>query len=195
AVVERDKLNGPAAAVKRVYAVDVPDVAVGAASATPVAVTKTLAHDVLPDLRATHGWTQAKLEGLTVGGDGTVWAITDNDGLDDATGETVLLSLGAVSDVFDGHLDGDSPGGPGETPGAGEQPPSTPRHTVGADDLTDANHGGVTLTPARVRAGERVTATAEGFAPGEWRSEERRVGNEGRARWTPDPDVEESGRK
>lgn len=171
AVVERDKLNGPAAAVKRVYAVDVPDVAVGAASATPVAVTKTLAHDVLPDLRATHGWTQEKLEGLTVGGDGTVWAITDNDGLDDATGETVLLSLGAVSDVFDGHLDGDSPGGPGEpgeTPGAGEQPPSTPRHTVGADDLTDANHGGVTLTPARVRAGERVTATAEGFAPGEW---------------------------
>ncbi len=34
AVIERDKLNGPAAAVKRVYAVDVPDVAVGAASTT-----------------------------------------------------------------------------------------------------------------------------------------------------------------
>ncbi|QJW35344.1 esterase-like activity of phytase family protein [Cellulosimicrobium protaetiae] len=171
AVIERDKLNGPAAAVKRVYAVDVPDVAVGAASTTPVAVTKTLAHDVLPDLRATNGWTQEKLEGLTVAGDGTVWAITDNDGLADATGETVLLSLGAATDVFDGHLDGENPGGPGEpgeTPGAGEQPPSTPLHTVGADDLTDANHGGVTLSPARVRAGEQVTATAEGFAPGEW---------------------------
>ncbi|MFJ2517388.1 esterase-like activity of phytase family protein [Cellulosimicrobium cellulans] len=171
AVIERDKLNGPAAGVKRVYAVDVPQTAVGAASATPVAVEKTLAHDVLPDLRATNGWTQEKLEGLTVGGDGTVWAITDNDGLADATGETVLLSLGAASDVFEGHLDGENPGGPGEpggTPGAGEQPPSTPLHTVGADDLTDANHGGVTLSPARVRPGEQVTATAEGFAPGEW---------------------------
>jgi DNA-binding beta-propeller fold protein YncE len=171
AVIERDKLNGPAAAVKRVYAVDVPDVAVGAASTTPVAVTKSLAHDVLPDLRATNGWTQEKLEGLTVGGDGTVWAITDNDGLADATGETVLLSLGAVSDVFEGHLDGENPGGPGEpgeTPGAGEEPPPTPLHTVGADDLTDANHGGITLSPAQVRAGEQVTATAEGFAPGEW---------------------------
>lgn len=174
AVIERDKLNGPAAAVKRVYAVDVPEVAVGAASTTPVAMTKTLAHDVLPDLRATNGWTQEKLEGLTVGGDGTVWAITDNDGLADATGETVLLSLGAASDVFDGHLDGEAPGEPGgpgepgETPGAGERPPSTPLHTVDADDLTDADHGGVTLSPARVRAGEQVTATAAGFAPGEW---------------------------
>ncbi|MBM7817633.1 DNA-binding beta-propeller fold protein YncE [Cellulosimicrobium cellulans] len=171
AVIERDKLNGPAATVKRVYAVDVPAVAVGAASTTPVAVTKTLAHDVLPDLRATSGWTQEKLEGLTVGGDGTVWAITDNDGLADATGETVLLSLGAATDVFEAHLDGENPGGPGEpgeTPGAGEEPPSSPRHTVGADDLTDANHGGVTLSPARVRAGAQVTATAEGFVPGEW---------------------------
>ncbi|SDF14689.1 Uncharacterized conserved protein [Cellulosimicrobium cellulans] len=171
AVIERDKLNGPAAAVKRVYAVDVPDVAVGAASTTPVPVTKTLAHDVLPGLRATNGWTQEKLEGLTVGGDGTVWAITDNDGLADATGETVLLSLGAASDVFDGHLDEETPGGPGEpgeTPGAGEQPPSAPRHTVGVDDLTAANHGGVSLSPTRVRAGEQVTATADGFTPGEW---------------------------
>ena len=171
AVIERDKLNGPAATVKRVYAVDVPAVAVGAASTTPVAVTKTLAHDVLPDLRATNGWTQEKLEGLTVGGDGTVWAITDNDGLADATGETVLLRLGEATDVFEGHLDGENPGGPGEpgeTPGAGEEPPSSPLHTVGADDLTDANHGGVTLSPARVRAGAQVTATAEGFVPGEW---------------------------
>jgi len=172
AVIERDKLDGPAAAVKRVYAVDVPDTAVGAASAVPVPVTKALARDVLPDLRATHGWTQEKLEGLTVGGDGTVWAVTDNDGLDDATGETVLLRLGAASDVFAGHLDGEDPGHPGgpggETPGAGEQPPSPPLHTVDADDLTDADHGGVTLSPAQARPGQQVTATAEGFAPGEW---------------------------
>jgi DNA-binding beta-propeller fold protein YncE len=180
AVIERDKLNGPAAAIKRVYAVDVPQVAVGAASTTPVAVTKTLAHDVLPDLRATNGWTQEKLEGLTIGGDGTVWAVTDNDGLSDATGETVLLRLGAAAAVFPGAPGGGEPGTPGEPgepgepgapgqqAGAGEEAPSSPLHTVDADGLTGANHGGVTLSPATVRAGEAVTVTADGFAPGEW---------------------------
>ena len=56
----------------------------------------------MPDLRATNGWTQEKLEGLTIGGDGQVYAVTDNDGLKDATGETVLLRLGAASKVFHG---------------------------------------------------------------------------------------------
>jgi DNA-binding beta-propeller fold protein YncE len=182
AVVERDKLNGPAAAVKRVYTVDVPETAVGAASTTPVAVHKVLAHDVLADLRATNGWTQEKLEGLTIGGDGTVWAVTDNDGMADATGETVLLRLGAAADVFpeagqpgeEPGQPGDptEPGEPGEEPGGqagdGEEPPSSPLHTVDADDLTDANHGGVTLSPATVRAGGTVTMAADGFAPGEW---------------------------
>ncbi|MEU4979690.1 hypothetical protein [Streptomyces sp. NPDC021969] len=37
---------------------------------------------------------------LTVGGDGHVCTVTDNDGLDDATGETVLLDLGTARDVF-----------------------------------------------------------------------------------------------
>ncbi|WP_251152729.1 esterase-like activity of phytase family protein [Cellulosimicrobium sp. Marseille-Q4280] len=174
AVIERDKLNGPGAAVKRVYAVDVPETAVGAASSTPVAVTKGLAHDVLPDLRATNGWTQEKLEGLAVAGDGTVYAVTDNDGTSDATGETVLLGLGDAADVFEGHLDPTDPGEPGpgepggETPGAGAEPPSPALHTVDADDLTDDNQGGLSLSPSRVRPGQQVTATADGFAPGEW---------------------------
>ncbi len=133
-------------------------------------MTKTLAHDVLPDLRATNGWTQEKLEGLTVGGDGTVWAITDNDGLADATGETVLLSLGAASDVFDGHLDEETPGGPGEpgeTPGAGSCRRRHPGTPWGGRPHRGEPRRSQPL-PTRVRAGERVTATADGFAPGEW---------------------------
>ena len=63
---------------------------------------KTLAVDVLPALRATNGWTQEKLEGLTVAGDGEVYAITDNDAVQDATGETVLLRPGTSRKVF-GH--------------------------------------------------------------------------------------------
>ncbi|MFI2303351.1 esterase-like activity of phytase family protein [Actinacidiphila glaucinigra] len=101
ALIERDKLNGPAARIKRVYTVDMPK---SAAPSGPLQVLpKTLAHDVLPDLRATKGWTQEKLEGLTVGGDGHVYAVTDNDGLADATGETVFMDLGSARKVFGKH--------------------------------------------------------------------------------------------
>ncbi|MFC8079648.1 esterase-like activity of phytase family protein [Streptomyces sp. NPDC057307] len=98
AVIERDKLNGPSAKIKRVYTVDLPKSAAPAGQ-LPV-LPKKLAHDVLPDLRATNGWTQEKLEGLTVAGDGEVYAVTDNDGLDNATGETALLDLGSTRKVF-----------------------------------------------------------------------------------------------
>ncbi|MEU6339428.1 esterase-like activity of phytase family protein [Streptomyces sp. NPDC046977] len=98
ALIERDKLNGPAAAVKRIYTVDMPGSA--APAGTVPVLQKRLAHDVLPDLRATKGWTQEKLEGLTVGGDGEVYAVTDNDGLADATGETVFLRLGSAKGIF-----------------------------------------------------------------------------------------------
>lgn len=100
AVIERDKLNGPNASNKRIYTVTLPGTPGGTASA-PVPLAKTLAYDVLPDLRATDGWTQEKLEGLTVGANGRVYAVTDNDGLDAATGETVFLDLGTAEEVFD----------------------------------------------------------------------------------------------
>ena len=98
AVIERDKLNGPSAALKAVYTVDLPkhDPRPGQ---VPV-LDKELAIDVLPALRATNGWTQEKLEGLTIGGDGRVYAVTDNDGVDDATGETVFLDLGKARKLF-----------------------------------------------------------------------------------------------
>ncbi len=98
AVIERDKLNGPAAKLKAVYTVDLPkrDPRPG----TVPVLRKKLAVDVLPVLRATNGWTQEKLEGLTIGGDGRVYAITDNDGVKDATGETVFLDLGSARKIF-----------------------------------------------------------------------------------------------
>lgn len=108
-VIERDKLNGPDAKVKRVMKVTLPEgSAEGAAAgangganggasgeALPM-VKKELAVDVLPKLRATNGWTQEKLEGFTIAADGQMYAVTDNDALEDATGETVFLRLGKV---------------------------------------------------------------------------------------------------
>ncbi|MEN0130130.1 MAG: esterase-like activity of phytase family protein [Brevundimonas sp.] len=144
AVIERDKLNGPAAAVKRIYTVDIPaDPAPGEVAP----LTKKLAHDVLPDLRATAGWTQEKLEGLTIGIDGQVYAITDNDGVLDATGETVLLRLGSKGHVF------------------GAAPTSTALVVTGPSTATGTQMLTATVTPAAAgevtfRDGTSVLATA-----------------------------------
>ncbi|GAA1863331.1 esterase-like activity of phytase family protein [Myceligenerans crystallogenes] len=98
AVIERDKLNGPAAALKGVYTVNLPKRDPAAGTVAPL--RKQLAIDVLPRLRATNGWTQEKLEGFTIGTDGRAYAVTDNDGVDDATGETVFLDLGPADRYF-----------------------------------------------------------------------------------------------
>ena len=100
AVVERDKQNGTTARIKRIYTVDVPAHGVTGDAAITSPLPKKLAYDVLPDLRKPHGWTQEKLEGMTIGADGQVYAVTDNDGLDDATGETVFLRLGSAGRIF-----------------------------------------------------------------------------------------------
>lgn len=95
AVIERDKLNGPDARVKRVYAFEVAGPGAVHGDELPV-VRKRLAVDVLPVLRSTNGWTQEKLEGMTVDARGDLYVITDNDGVKDATGETVFANLGRV---------------------------------------------------------------------------------------------------
>lgn len=102
-VLERDKLNGPDARVKALYSVDIPD-GEGATSATdaPKVLEKTLARDLLPDLQATRGFVQEKVEGATIAGNGNLYVITDNDGLDDANGETVFLDLGPAAEALRG---------------------------------------------------------------------------------------------
>lgn len=102
AVIERDKgwgsTTGFVAEVKRIYGVDLAGAAFRAFDdpAGLSTVEKTLLLDLLPDLEAASIWTTEKLEGLAVAADGRAYAVTDNDGVDGATGETVFLSLGKV---------------------------------------------------------------------------------------------------
>lgn len=97
-VLERDKLNGPDARVKAIYRVDLPEGAgVSGSDEIPAELPKTLVRDLLPDLRATNGYVQEKVEGMAIGGNGHLYVVTDNDGLDDANGETVFLDLGPFS--------------------------------------------------------------------------------------------------
>jgi hypothetical protein len=92
AVVERDKASGSSAAHKKVYSVPLPT-GTPAAGTLPV-LPKRLVRDLLPDLRGFGGHVQEKVEGLAVAGDGRLWVVTDNDGVNDATGETIFYSPG-----------------------------------------------------------------------------------------------------
>lgn len=96
AVIERDKRIGEDAQLKAIYQFELPEVV----TEDVTMVEKSLAVDVLPVLEATHGRTQEKLEGLSISGAGDVFVVTDNDAVDDASGETVFANLGSVSEVF-----------------------------------------------------------------------------------------------
>jgi hypothetical protein len=79
-------------------------------------VTKQPLADVLDDLRAPGGQVLDKLEGLALTPDGDWYAVTDNDGVDEATGETQLLRLGDLLSDQTSHVDRHR-GGPGPASG------------------------------------------------------------------------------
>jgi len=98
AVVERDSLNGPDAALKRVVTVRLPGKgASGTEDRLPTAKQVGRPFDLLPLLRSTNGWTQEKVESLAVTEDGDVYVVTDNDALEDANGETLFAKAGVLT--------------------------------------------------------------------------------------------------
>ena len=66
------------------------------AGTEPPAGTRTLLAAVLARLTAPAGWTPDKAEGLTIAADGTAYLVTDNDGVDDASGESQFIVLGRL---------------------------------------------------------------------------------------------------
>lgn len=96
-VIERDNQAGPDARIKRLYQIDINGIEpkTQGEGNFPV-LSKTLAVDVLPAMRAGKGWVHDKLEGLAKTSNGKVYVVTDNDGVDNSTGETQFLNLGKL---------------------------------------------------------------------------------------------------
>jgi len=59
--------------------------------------------DLVPELLASNGWISDKPEGVAVTRQGRVFLVTDNDGVDDWSGETWFLDLGPVNRLFFGR--------------------------------------------------------------------------------------------
>ena len=92
-LVERDNLIGDAAVTKKITRVALSDLVPAALGGELPVVTKEEVRDLIPDLKATGGYVLDKVEGLAIMEDGTVWVSTDNDGVDDHSGETMFWSF------------------------------------------------------------------------------------------------------
>lgn len=57
-------------------------------------------YDLRPALLRNNGWVSDKPEGVAVTADGHLYLVTDNDGVDDWSGETWFLRLGRTNRVF-----------------------------------------------------------------------------------------------
>ncbi|NDV87206.1 alkaline phosphatase [Aurantimonas aggregata] len=95
-VLERDNQIGAAAKLKKLYRVAKADLAPAAIGGDLPTVTKEEVHDFIPDLKANGGYVVDKIEGFTVSADGTGYAVTDNDGVDDSSGETLFFPIGKM---------------------------------------------------------------------------------------------------
>ncbi|MEE8600570.1 esterase-like activity of phytase family protein [Euzebya tangerina] len=99
AVIERDNQLGTDARIKRVYGIDLAAATFAPYDDPRTVVPKTLLVDLLPALEAGSIWTPDKAEGMAISADGNVIVATDNDGLDDAIGQTLWLDLGPLEDL------------------------------------------------------------------------------------------------
>ena len=59
-------------------------------------VSKELVRDLIPDLKQFGGFVVDKIEGLAITADGEMFVSTDNDGVDDSSGETFFWTIGKI---------------------------------------------------------------------------------------------------
>jgi len=95
-IVERDNLIGGEAVVKRLYRVPLAQMRPAPLGGELPVVQKELVRDLMPDLARWNGYIVDKVEGFTVDAAGTGYVVTDNDGVDDSSGETLFWSIGRM---------------------------------------------------------------------------------------------------
>jgi len=95
-IVERDNQVSEAARVKKLYRVPAAQMQPAPLGGPLPVVTKELVRDLLPDLAVLNGYAMDKIEGFAIDAAGTGFVVTDNDGVDDSSGETLFWSIGAV---------------------------------------------------------------------------------------------------
>lgn len=95
-IVERDNQIGANAKIKKLYRVKLEDLKAAPLGSDLPVVAKEEVRDFIPDLKSLNGYVQDKIEGFAIDASGEGFAITDNDGVDDHSGETLFFSIGKM---------------------------------------------------------------------------------------------------
>ena len=95
-IVERDNQIAQAAKIKKLYRVAMSEMVPGELGGALPVVAKEEVHDFTTDLAKGNGYIVDKVEGFTIDAAGEGFAVTDNDGVDDSSGETYFFSLGQM---------------------------------------------------------------------------------------------------
>ncbi|MCA0918876.1 esterase-like activity of phytase family protein [Pseudooceanicola nanhaiensis] len=95
-VVERDNQIGAAAVTKKIYRIPAAEMVPAPLDGELPVVSKEEVRDLIPDLKGWGGYVVDKVEGLAVDAAGEVFVSTDNDGVDDSSGETFFWSIGKM---------------------------------------------------------------------------------------------------
>ncbi|MEM8789114.1 MAG: esterase-like activity of phytase family protein [Pseudomonadota bacterium] len=95
-IVERDNQIGADAVTKKLYRVPLAEMQPAALGGDLPVVSKELVRDLLPDMAGFNGYVQDKVEGFAIDAAGNAFAVTDNDGVDDHSGETIFWGMGAL---------------------------------------------------------------------------------------------------
>jgi Esterase-like activity of phytase len=104
AVIQRDNQGGTDARIKEIVTLSIagltplPQPVEGDPSFPLVTQLETV--DLIPALMSLNGPVLEKVEGLTIGADGKVYFVTDNDAVSDATGETQFMAIGNSDVIF-----------------------------------------------------------------------------------------------
>ncbi len=96
-VIERDNQHDTRAVTKKVYRIPLSEMVPAPLGGDLPVVSKELVRDLLPDLTSTGGYVLDKIEGMAIMADGHAFISTDNDGVDDHSGETMFFSIGNVA--------------------------------------------------------------------------------------------------
>jgi hypothetical protein len=95
-LIERDNQIAARAGLKAIYRVPVSELVAAELGSELPTVTKELVRDLVPDLASFGGYVVDKVESLAIDAAGNGYLITDNDGVDDSSGETFFWSAGAL---------------------------------------------------------------------------------------------------
>ncbi|WDQ99066.1 esterase-like activity of phytase family protein [Devosia sp. J2-20] len=95
-IVERDNQIGAKAQLKALYRVSLAEMVAAPLGGELPVVSKELVRDFVPDLMAGNGYVLDKVESFAIDAAGNGFVITDNDGVDDSSGETMFWSIGAL---------------------------------------------------------------------------------------------------